>query len=479
MKFYLTAAIPYVNARPHIGHALEFLQGDVIARYHRGQGDDTFYISGADENSLKVVRAADSAGVPVAEYADQNAEQFLELMKAYNIELDWFQRSSDPKHYAVAQDMWRRAETRGDIYKKQYTGLYCVGCEAFYDSKELNEAGQCPHHPGKAIEEVTEENYFFRLSKYQDELVELIESDKYLIRPQGRKNEALAFIKQGLQDFSISRSKERARGWGVPVPGDDSQIMYVWFDALNVYRSAAPDRWPANLHIIGKDILRFHAVYWPAMLLSAELSLPKELFVHGFITVDGAKMSKSVGNTVDPLALVEEYGTDAVRYYLLREIPSDSDGDFSEDKFKLRYNADLANGVGNYTSRVLTLAEKLPGLLPAPEEEPARLIAAAREAVFAKIEERKFHEALAELWRLVSYGDGYINEHKPWELKDEDSQKILVLSNCLYVLAGVGELLEIFLPETAGRIAKRLKRNKKGAITSASKSSKPLFARLG
>ncbi|MDP3880579.1 MAG: methionine--tRNA ligase, partial [bacterium] len=244
--FYLTAAIPYVNAKPHIGHALEYCQGDVLARYFRHKGRKVFYVTGADENSLKVVRAAEEAGKKVEDFADENARIFLDLLETYKISIDKFQRSSSKEHYEMVQEFWKKCDVSGDIYKKEYEGLYCVSCEVFYEKSELDN-GECPYHPGKEVEKVKEENYFFRLSKYQDKLVELIESDTYKIRPQSRKNEALAFIKRGLKDFSISRSKERARGWGVPVPGDDSQIIYVWFDALNVYRSAAPHYWPADL----------------------------------------------------------------------------------------------------------------------------------------------------------------------------------------------------------------------------------------
>lgn len=372
MRFYLTGAIHYVNAKPHLGHALEFVQSDVIARYHRQKGDEVFYISGADENALKNVQAAEKEGLTAKQLCDRNAQAFIDLAALYNIQLDNFARTSSPAHFASAQELWRACAASGDIYKKKYKGLYCVGCEVFYAPEDLNEKGECFEHPGKKLDEVEEENYFFKLSKYQDQIFKLIDSDEYRIVPEHRKNEALGFIKQGLEDFSVSRSKERARGWGVPVPDDESQIMYVWFDALNTYRSAAPSWWPAKLHIIGKGIIRFHAAYWIGMLLSAKLPLPKELFVHGYITVNGQKMSKTLGNVVDPAALAQKYGPDAMRYYLLREIPSTDDGDYSDEKFKLRFNADLANGLGNFASRVLTLAEKLnPWSLPdATSHEP-------------------------------------------------------------------------------------------------------------
>jgi methionyl-tRNA synthetase len=480
MKFYLTAAIPYVNAKPHIGHALEFTQGDVIARYHRQKGDEVLYLSGADENSLKNVQAAEKEGITTQALCDRNAQAFVDLAKLYNISLDVFQRSSIAGHFASSQELWQKCFTAGDIYKKKYKGLYCVGCEAFYTSDELNDKGECFEHPGKKLDEIEEENYFFKLSKYQDKLLQLIESDEYRIVPEHKKNEALGFIKQGLQDFSVSRSKERARGWGVPVPGDESQIMYVWFDALNVYRSGAGDAWPAKLHIIGKGIIRFHAVYWAGILLSAGIPLPKELFVHGYITVNGQKMSKTLGNTIDPIELVTKHGIDSVRYYLLREIPSTDDGDFSEEKFKLRYNADLANGLGNFTSRVLTLAEKLNPWELRVERASKDIqhdLREIRTEVAKAIDERRLHDALAHIWRLVAFGDKMVGVTKPWELKDEDSKKCEVLGQLLLILAEIAELIIPFLPETAERIKSCLVKAEDGTFI-VHKPGVPLFERL-
>ncbi len=485
MKFYLTAAIPYVNAKPHIGYAMELVQGDVIARYHRQKGDDVFYLFGADENSLKNVQAAEKEGISVQAFCDRNSQAFLELGKTYDISADAFQRTSSPQHFASSQELWKLCEAAGDIYKKKYKGLYCVGCEAFYTRDELNEHGECFEHPGKKVEEIEEENYFFKLSKYQDQLLKLIDSDEYKIVPAHKKNEALGFIKQGLEDFSISRSKERARGWGVPVPGDPDQIMYVWFDALNVYRSGSQGYWPAKLHIIGKGIIRFHAVYWPGMLLSAKLPLPKELFVHGYVTVGGQKMSKTLGNTIDPIELVQKYGVDAVRYYLLREIPSDDDGDFTEEKFKLRYNADLANGLGNFASRVLTLAEKLnPWVIPITNNlspitslDIDHAIREVRAEVAKAIEERRLHDALAHIWRLVSFGDKMVGVTKPWELKDEDPKKREVLGELLLLLHEITKLIEPFIPETAKHLSQSIEVTD-STITNVQKPAKPLFLRL-
>src|SRR5258708_882956 len=289
-KFYITNATPYVNAKPHIGHALEFIQSDTIARYHKILGDETLFLCGSDENAIKNVQAAEKAGIPIQEFVDKNSELFENLTKKLSVEFDIFEKGSSIQHHQGSQKLWKLCAANGDIYKKTYTGLYCVGCETFYEKEELNENGECFEHPGKKLEEVSEENYFFKLSKYQEQLEKLISSDKLKIIPQTRKNEVLAFLKQGLRDISISRSNERAKNWGVQVPGDPNQRIYVWFDALNVYQSGlgfgSDDTyyhkwWPADLHVIGKGITRFHAVYWPAFLLSAKLKLPKSIFIHG------------------------------------------------------------------------------------------------------------------------------------------------------------------------------------------------------
>lgn len=482
MKFYLTAAIPYVNAKPHMGHALEFVQGDALARYHRAKGDDAFYVSGADENSLKIVQAAEKEGITPAQLCDKYAAAFQEFLKSFNISLDKFQRSSSAEHRASAQELWKRCEASGDIYKKRYKGLYCVGCEAFYTREELNGKGECPNHPGKPVDEIEEENYFFKLSKYADELKRIIESDAYAIVPEKRKHEALGFFNNKFEDFSISRSVGRAKGWGVPVPGDETQIMYVWFDALNVYRSAAGDRWPADLHIIGKDIIRFHAIYWPAILLSAKLPLPKKLFVHGFVTVDGQKMSKSIGNVIDPMELIAKYGVEPVRYYLLREIPSDDDGDFTDEKFKLRFNADLANGLGNFASRVLTLAQKFGALSfdfeQKVEIETQKAIEAANADVEKAVGALRFHDALAAVWKLISYGDGYVNTKKPWELSAGSPEQGAALVSLLYVLYTASNLLVPFLPETAAKIQACIVIDKEKKQYVCSKPATGLFPRL-
>ncbi|MEK7099097.1 MAG: methionine--tRNA ligase [Patescibacteria group bacterium] len=462
-KFYLTTAIPYVNDRPHLGHALEFVQADVLMRYHRGRGEDTLLLSGADENALKNVQAAEKAGIPVRDFIETNARLFGELAERLNVHFDVFQRGSDTAHhYPASQELWRRCAAAGDIYKKSYEGLYCLGCEAFYKREELTPEGECYEHPGRKLEMVAEENYFFRLSRYRDRLVELIASDELRIIPATRKNEVLGFLRSDLEDISISRSNERARNWGVPVPDDDTQRMYVWFDALNIYQSGVgfgwdekkyTQWWPADAHLIGKGILRFHAVYWPAFLLSAGLPLPKSVIVHGYITADGQKMSKTVGNVTDPFTLIEKYGVDAVRYYLLREIPSGEDGDFSCEKFEQRYNGDLANGIGNLVARVAALGEKAEAFLKPEYDEQFLLISditGIRLKYQKSIDDFRLNEALGSVWELIGRMDKWINDQKPWIY--DTAQLKAFMKTAVYGVQEVAFLLEPFLPDTAAKI---------------------------
>ncbi|OGY88752.1 MAG: methionine--tRNA ligase [Candidatus Komeilibacteria bacterium RIFCSPLOWO2_01_FULL_45_10] len=457
-KFYITTAIPYVNARPHIGFALEAVQADVLARYRRELGEEVFFLTGTDENSLKNVQAAEKEGIGPQMFCDRNAKIFYDLKKALNLSFDEFIRTTEKRHFLGAQKLWSACRQE-DIYKKKYKGLYCVGCETFYEEKELIQ-GKCPEHQ-TAPEVIEEENYFFKLSRYQEKLFKLIESDEYKIIPSTRKNEVLSFIKMGLKDFSISRSKERAHGWGVPVPGDESQIMYVWFDALANYLTALDynkegklykNYWPADVHVIGKGVIRFHAVYWPAMLLSAGLPLPKELFVHGYITSGGEKMSKSLGNVINPFQLVEKYGADAVRYFLLKYVHPFEDSDFTIEKFEEVYNADLANGLGNLVSRTANLIEKnFDDKIDIGNDREFNL-----EEVDKSIEDYQFNVAFQIINHSISLLDAYIDEEKPWELikKDKDQAK-RVLSRLTDRILIIAKKLKPFLPQTAEKILKQ------------------------
>ena len=457
-KFYITAAIPYVNAKPHIGHALEFVQVDCIKRYHQILGEEALSLSGGDENALKNVQAAQATKIPIQEFVDKNTQIFLDLTKKLNCEFDIWQKGSDKAHhFPSVQLLWKKCGEAGDIYKKTYEGLYCVGCEAFYAPEELNEKGECFEHPGKALQKVSEENYFFALSKYQDRLVQLIKSDELKVVPETRKNEVLSFLKKPLQDISISRTNERAKNWGVPVSGDDNQRIYVWFDALNIYQSGVGfgwdeekynKWWPADVHVIGKGIIRFHAIYWPAFLLSAKLPLPKSILVHGYFTVNGQKMSKTIGNVIDPVEIINKYGADALRYFLLAKFSSFSDGDFSEIKLKDAYNGNLANGLGNLISRVAKLCEK--SGFEFSKTNSFKL----DDLVAESLKNYRFDEALKNIFdRFVAGLDSSINKEEPWKLEGQALKEFL--TGAVSIINNLAYNLKPFLPETADKITKQ------------------------
>ncbi|KKU52836.1 MAG: Methionine-tRNA ligase [Parcubacteria group bacterium GW2011_GWA2_47_10] len=469
-KFYITTAIDYANAKPHIGHALEKIQADVFARYYRIKREEVFFLTGSDEHGVKIVRAAEAAGKDQKAFVDGNTEAFKNLKNILNLSWDRFIRTSDVnQHWPGAQKLWTKIFEAGDLYKKKYRGLYCIGHEAFVTEKDL-EGGICRDHK-KAPEAVEEENWFFRLSKYSKEIELKIKNDELRIIPNSRKNEILALCEQGLDDVSFSRPRKDL-SWGIPVPNDPEHTMYVWCDALANYITAVgyenetPEFkkwWPADMHVIGKDILRFHAAIWPGMLLSAGLPLPKSVFVHGFITVEREKMSKTVGNIIGAEELIQKYGTDPVRYYLLREIPSYEDGDFSYKKFEERYNGDLANGIGNLVSRVATIGQKLGNIpfnfaediVPGTKEKNSSVFALYDEKVAAG----RLNEALGVVWELVGFADRYINEQKPWAIKDEAILKTVII-NASWCIGSIGNLLAPFLPETSERILSQIKFSK-------------------
>ena len=476
---YLTTTIPYVNARPHLGFALELVQADVLARHGRQRGHEIRLLTGTDDNSLKNVLAAEAEGIPTQELVDRNADAFAALRVPLALSFDDFIRTSrDPRHRPGVERFWRACADAGDIYRKHYEGLYCVGCEQFYVASELHD-GRCPEHD-TSPQVVAEENWFFRLSRYQERLHELISTGQLRIEPAARRNEVLSFIAAGLEDFSISRSRDRARGWGIPVPDGEDQVIYVWWDALGNYLTAldygvdgpAYQQWwvrgDRRVHLLGKGVVRFHAVYWPAMLLSAGVALPTELFVHDYLTVDGHKISKSTGTAVDPVTLVERYGTDAVRWWLLREVPRVGDADFTVDKLTGTTNRDLANDLGNLVHRVVSMQHRYRGgRLPAQWAEAVpgaeALATARREAasqVDAALSNFDFRRATAAVWSIVEEGNRFVETARPWQLaraeRDGDTSAAAQLDAVLSTLIGacrdLATHLGPFLPDTAARI---------------------------
>ena len=422
---YVTTSIPYVNARPHPGHALELIQTDVIARYHRLLDDPTRFQTGTDENAFKNVLSARDLGVSVQDLVDRNSSLFLQLATALNISADSFIRTTSEQHRKGVHEFWKNLE-KGDVYKKRYRGLYCVGCEDFHLERDLVNS-LCPDH-GTRPTEVEEENYFFRLSAYQEQLRRLIVTNKIRVVPESRKNEVLSFVSGGLQDISISRPRDRSGGWGIQVPGDPPHVVYVWIDALINYVSGlgygASDDWKAfwnsdalKVHVIGKNVWKFHTVYWPALLLSVGLQVPDEIVVHGFLTENGKKISKSGGNAIDPFDVVREYGSDAVRYYLLRATSPFGDSDFSTKRLEALYNSDLANGLGNFVSRLATLAEKANY-----GKHDCSQIPAAPDGYHESLKRYEFDDSLSALWEIVTRLNRDIDRKRPWEaLKGENT----------------------------------------------------------
>ena len=450
-EFYITTPIYYVNDKPHIGHAYSTIVADTLARWREVRGEHVVFSTGVDENAQKTVDAAKKNDEEIHAYTDRMADIWSSTWAKLGIANTDFIRTTEERHIEVVNDIWGRMEAAGDIYKGQYEGLYCKGHEAFMKEDELTPDGLCPEHK-VAPELVTEENYFFRLSNYQQKLLDFYETHNEFVAPTHRFREVRAFVEQGLEDISFSREKKE---WGIPVPNDPSQVIYVWADALVNYISiVGVEGWeehPADVHVMAKDIVRFHAVIWPAMLMSAGLPLPGQVISTGFLTYDGAKMSKSLGNVVDPLDLAARYGSDALRYFLLREVSFGDDGDFSEDKMKERYNADLANGLGNFAARVLTLAEKETLAEGVLDGDFDITIDTMKRTVYAKLGEYKFPDALAAIWAAISFGDRYVNERKVWEIKN-DGARAAALFNLVSLLDAVATELVPFLPETSKKI---------------------------
>ena len=455
MNYYVASAIPYVNAEPHIGTAFDLLYADVLARYARQQGKPTIFSAGTDEHGSKIAEKAAELKLEPKAFADQMSEKFRELTKLLNISNDRFIRTTDPSHEERAQIIWKNLSA--DIYKGKYVGWYCTGCEEFVtEAVAKANKGVCPHH-NKPYQKLEEENYFFKLTKYAPTIQKAIESGTFKIYPETRKNEILGLIKKGLEDISISRPKASI-SWGVPVPGDDTQVMYVWFEAVLNYITVLgypehkdfKDFWPANVQVIGKDILRFHAAIWPGILLGLKLPLPEILYVHGFITVDDKKMSKSIGNIIAPAEIVKRYGTDAFRYFFLRHIPSYNDGDFSWEKLDSAYNDELANELGNTVQRTAVMIQKylngIVGNIPASAHDTA--------AYTEALSLCRFDRALDEVWEQIRGLNQYIDEEKPWQLakaKDEEHLRE-VLAYQVSSLLQIADLLTPFLPDTAIKI---------------------------
>ena len=499
---YITTTIPYVNARPHIGFALELVQADVLARFTRQRGERVRFQAGTDDNSLKNVLAAQAAGVGVREFVDRNAEAFLGLGQALSLTVDDAIRTSrDPRHRPGVERFWRACADAGDLYRKRYEGLYCTGCEQFYTPAELRD-GCCPEH-GTEPQQVAEENWFFRLSRYARPLRQAITSGDLRIEPAGRRHEVLALIDGGLEDFSVSRPAERAGGWGIPVPGDAGQVIYVWWDALCNYVTAlgygtggeAYGTWwlpgPAGsrrIQLLGKGVLRFHAVYWPAMLLSSGQPLPTDLFVHDYLTAGGRKISKSSGSGADPAALAAEYGTDAVRWWLLREVPRVGDADFTVERLIARADDELANGLGNLVNRVIAMIRRYrdgrigePQLVPADGKELDAACRQVGDRAGTALAGFDFRQATAAVWAIADEANRFINRVRPWELaraeRDGDAgagQRLDAVLGALFAAcSALGRELEPFLPDAAARITSQCT-PRDGRLAQAS----PVFRRL-
>jgi len=466
--YYLTTAIAYPNGAPHIGHAYEAITTDALARFQRLDGRDVFFLTGTDEHGLKMIQTAQKERMSTSDLASRNAERFKEMDQHLNISFDRFIRTSEEAHHRASQEIWRRMNSSGDIYLDSYSGWYSVRDEAYYAEEEtiVGEDKVRRGPQGTPVEWVEEKSYFFKLSSYQDRLLALYESQPDFIGPESRKNEIVSFVKSGLRDLSISRT---TFDWGVKVPGDPDHVMYVWVDALTNYITGVgfPDEsdgnwryWPADLHVIGKDIIRFHAVYWPAFLMSASLPLPRRVYAHGFLFNRGEKMSKSVGNVVDPFNLVDQYGLDQVRYFFLREVPFGQDGSYNHEAIVARINADLANDLGNLAQRSLSMiAKQYQGVLPQPGDfsENDRAILAQADAMIGQarsaMASQQIHQALNAVWAVVAEANRYFAGEAPWALAKTDPPR---QKTVLYVTAEVVRQIAILaqpaMPDSASKL---------------------------
>ena len=472
--YYITTPIYYVNDVPHIGHAYTTLACDVLARFKRLDGYRVHFLTGTDEHGQKVEKAAEAAGIPPKTFTDKVSVNFRELAEAMNFSNDDFIRTTEDRHLRAVQAIWKKLLDDGHIYLGSYAGWYAVRDEAFYTETELKDGpnGTKTAPSGATVEWVEEPSYFFRLSAWQDRLLEFYDRNPGFILPESRRNEVVSFVKSGLRDLSVSRTTFK---WGVPVPGDDAHIMYVWLDALTNYITAVgyPDTqseifrtfWPADLHMVGKDILRFHAVYWPAFLMAAGLEPPRRVFAHGWWTNEGQKISKSLGNVIEPRGLVEKYGLDPVRYFLMREVPFGNDGDFSHRAMINRLNGDLANDIGNLCQRVLSMiAKNCDGRVPDPEgkEGPTDAALLARAAAMLpklreELDTQSFHNALGTIWDVIGEANRYVDSEAPWALRKTDPARMgAVLYTLAETIRQIGLLVQPFMPDAASRILDQL-----------------------
>jgi methionyl-tRNA synthetase len=488
MGFYVTTPIYYVNAEPHLGHAYTTIGADIMARHMRQRGEEVFFLTGTDEHGEPVAQVAEREGVSPRELADRNVVHFQELARAVNVSNDFFIRTTDPEHEAEVQRFMQELYDRGEIYEGVYEGWYCPNCADFKSDQELLERNRCPIHK-IVLEREREENYFFRLSKYQEPLERLFAERPDFVLPRMRYNEALSFIKQGLEDVSCTRARMR---WGVTVPWDESQVFYVWFDALLNYITALRyareedlfDRfWPAEFHLIGKDILKFHAVIWPAMLMANEVELPRHLFIHGYLLMQGEKMSKTLGNVLDPFQVIELYGVDALRYYCFREVSFGQDGSVSTEGFEARYNTELANEYGNLASRTLAMIERYrDGVVPAAQvsAELGPDFEGLAETVAGHVDRAEITLALEAIWSRVRRLNRYVEEQAPWNLAKDEAQEAK-LDEVLYGLAEglrvVTVLLYPYVPESATQLLGALGQEGDAASAKISKLE-PLFPKV-
>jgi methionyl-tRNA synthetase len=455
-KFYITTAIDYVNASPHIGHAYEKILADVVARWKRIDNVDTFFLTGTDENAQKNAQAAKEKGINTKEFVEKNSKEFEKLCQDLNLSNDDFIKTTEERHIKVAQAIFKKIFDKGDIYKKKYSGLYCQGCETFLTERDLVD-GKCPEH-NKKPQIVEEENYFFKLSKYEEEILELVSSKNFIV-PEGWRKEIVNRIKSdGLKDISVSRPE---MSWGIDTPIDKEHKIYVWIDALSNYISVLgypsgkkfKKYWPADVHVVGKGINWFHSVIWPALLISADIEVPKTIWVHGYLTFNGEKISKSLGNVINPIEIIDKYGVDPVRYALIKDNPFNQDGDFSENSLKERNNNELSNDLGNLLNRILTLCEKyFDGKLKKQKDD--NLIKEINLDKISKYMDKfELHNALEEIWKFVRLSNKYVNDKEPW--KNEKNREV-VLYNLLESLRVIGILIEPFIPETSEKLNNQL-----------------------